>query len=90
MRLFAAALALVTLTLSPADAARPPQFTHVAPAEGALALPPGSEAGLVAGGAKLDAASRDAAARAPESANFEYKRNAVSRSPIPAKAQAAE
>lgn len=77
MRLFATALALASLTLSPAIAARPVQFAQTAPSEGALILPLGSAADLPLRGAMLDSASRDAVARALQSARFDFKRNAT-------------
>ncbi|MFN3944523.1 MAG: leucyl aminopeptidase [Allosphingosinicella sp.] len=77
MRLFAAAAALLAFSMPPADAARPVQFAAEALAGSALVLPLGRADDLASRGTMLDAASREAVARALEAARFEYRRNAT-------------
>ena len=72
MRFFAAIALMAATALTPALAARPIGFAEQAPAGGALVIPLASEAELASRGASLDAATREAIARALRSAEFDY------------------
>jgi leucyl aminopeptidase len=73
----AALLALAGTALAcPAAAARPVRFAAEPAQSGALMLPLASDADLATRGRMLDAATRDAVARALTAAKFDYKANA--------------
>ena len=81
MRFFAAIALMAATALTPALAARPIGFAEQAPAGGALVIPLASEAELASRGASLDAATREAIARALRSAEFDYAaRSSLTRS----------
>jgi leucyl aminopeptidase len=72
------AFALLTASaMGIAQAERPIQFSQRAPATGALVLPLGSADELATRGSMLDAATRQAVARALTSADFRYRANST-------------
>ncbi|MFC7499564.1 leucyl aminopeptidase [Enterovirga sp. GCM10030262] len=72
MRFFAAIAFMAATALTPALAARPIGFAEQAPAGGALVVALASEAELASRGESIDAATREAIARALRSAEFDY------------------